>query len=136
MVFWIVLTQVLQQLQCCLHHHLRSLSQCTQRHFLQPRSHYIALAHFRHSAALKPAVLQSELSYLRATGLHDKAVEAWQGLSELYHGTQQWSKAVDADQQLVRTWVVDRPGHALWCQDYYAAAQPATMQQACISKSS
>lgn len=46
--------------------------------------------------------LQAELSYLKATSLHDKAVEAWQGLSELYHATQQWSKAVDADQQLVR----------------------------------
>jgi lipopolysaccharide biosynthesis regulator YciM len=45
---------------------------------------------------------QAELSYLKATSLHDKAVEAWQGLSELYHATQQWSKAVDADQQLVR----------------------------------
>jgi hypothetical protein len=48
-----------------------------------------------------PFRLQSELSYLKATGLHDKAVEAWQGLSELYHATQQWGKAVDADQQLV-----------------------------------
>lgn len=45
--------------------------------------------------------MQAELSYLKATSLHDKAVEAWQGLSELYHATQQWSKAVDADQQLV-----------------------------------
>lgn len=59
--------------------------------------------------------VQSELSYLKATGLHDKAVEAWQGLSELYHATQQWSKAVDADQQLVRIRLLASTNVASWC---------------------
>lgn len=59
-----------------------------------------------HYVAVCLRASQAELSYLKATSLHDKAVEAWQGLSELYHATQQWSKAVDADQQLVRESVV------------------------------
>jgi lipopolysaccharide biosynthesis regulator YciM len=45
--------------------------------------------------------LQADLSYQKATEVNDKAPQAWQGLSELYHETQQWVKAADADQVLV-----------------------------------
>eukprot|EP00879_Flechtneria_rotunda_P010701 GHRR01011183.1.p1 GENE.GHRR01011183.1~~GHRR01011183.1.p1 ORF type:complete len:1628 (+),score=649.14 GHRR01011183.1:120-5003(+) len=44
---------------------------------------------------------QAELSYQKATNVNQKAAQAWQGLSELYHQTQQWAKAADADQALV-----------------------------------
>ncbi|WIA10335.1 hypothetical protein OEZ85_010527 [Tetradesmus obliquus] len=44
---------------------------------------------------------QADLSYQKATELNDKAPQAWQGLSELYHETQQWVKAAEADQVLV-----------------------------------
>jgi hypothetical protein len=47
---------------------------------------------------------QAELAYQRASELNDKAAAAWQGLSELYHDTQQWGKAAEADQALVRVW--------------------------------
>lgn len=45
--------------------------------------------------------MQADLSYQKATELNDKAPQAWQGLSELYHETQQWVKAAEADQVLV-----------------------------------
>ncbi|WIA30388.1 hypothetical protein OEZ86_000474 [Tetradesmus obliquus] len=44
---------------------------------------------------------QADLNYQKATELNDKAPQAWQGLSELYHETQQWVKAAEADQVLV-----------------------------------
>lgn len=52
-------------------------------------------------AALALLPLQAELSYQKATYINDKAAQAWQGLSQLYHDTRQWAKAAEADQVLV-----------------------------------
>eukprot|EP00775_Hariotina_reticulata_P011622 gene11622-11766_t len=44
---------------------------------------------------------KAELSYQKATEINEQAGQAWQGLSQLYHDTQQWAKAAEADQVLV-----------------------------------
>lgn len=46
---------------------------------------------------------QAEVAYQKATEINDKAAQGWQGLSELYHDTQQWVKAAETDQTLVGT---------------------------------
>eukprot|EP00878_Enallax_costatus_P006021 GHUV01006316.1.p1 GENE.GHUV01006316.1~~GHUV01006316.1.p1 ORF type:complete len:690 (+),score=196.02 GHUV01006316.1:93-2072(+) len=67
----------------------------------EDRSCYEAYVYIGKAAFHLGEFEQAEAAYQKATEVNDKAAQAWQGLSELYHETQQWVKAAETDQTLV-----------------------------------
>ncbi|KAF8069413.1 SKI3 [Scenedesmus sp. PABB004] len=82
-------------------YHLAEFEQARRGPRRRTRASGIAQRAAAAAPAAAAAAAAAEASYQKATELNDKAAAAWQGLSQLYHDTQQWVKAADADQTLV-----------------------------------